>query len=143
MKSLLIAILLSSVSAFAGEVAAEPTAAPSTKLNCQVPNDQGASVVALEISKAADTSVDFVTFTLTSPNVKAVTLFTQMEPGTYEKQISGGQLGTLVLQENAAQENGVVKNAGFIVLNKEADGTFSGMMAALSNIYPLTCSVNK
>jgi hypothetical protein len=109
------------------------------KLSCVVPVQEGSPSVNLEITLANDMSVDFVTLTLTGPKAQKDVLFIQLEKGAFEKQLSAGSIGTLVIQEGFGQENGVVKKAGFLVLNRDGAGNFSGMMAALSNIYPLSC----
>jgi hypothetical protein len=134
MKSLFLSVLLIAGAA----MAADPVAATPTKLSCEIPVQTGTPTVKLEMSLGADTSVDFLTLTLTG-TAKTETLFMQMEKGTFAKGLQDGQFSTLVLQEGFSQEAGVYKNAGIIALDKKTDGTFGGMMAAMGNIYPLSC----
>ena len=108
------------------------------KLSCHVPIQDTVPRVQLDISLANDTSVDFITLNLSGPNLKE-TLFIQMEKGSLEKQLTAGTLGLLVLQEGASQENGVIKKSGFLALSKAETEEFTGMLAALGNIYPLIC----
>lgn len=110
----------------------------SVKMTCQVPVETGASVYKLEILLGNDTSSDFITFSLTGPQGTEV-LFNQIEKGALDQQIAAGQVGMLALQESVMMDNGVIKNAGLISLNREADGSFAGMLIALGSIYPLAC----
>lgn len=113
-----------------------------SKLNCQVPVEQGNPTVTVDVTLANDTSVDFVTIAIKGPKVSE-TFFIQLEQGSFENQLSTGNIGTLAIQEGFAQEDGVLKKAGFLVLNKDASGNFGGMLAGLNSIFPLTCGPAK
>jgi hypothetical protein len=112
------------------------------KLNCVVPIQDAAPVVSLEVALANDTSVDFVTLTLTSPTSKEI-LFMQLEKGALETQMAAGAVSMMVIQEGFGQENGVIKKAGLLNLQKDEAGNFGGILLAMGNIYPLACEVVK
>ncbi|WII70647.1 hypothetical protein QJS83_09270 [Bdellovibrio sp. 22V] len=109
--------------------------ADTTVLKCAVPES---TFVSLNIDLADDQSVDFVMVNLNEKSKQSV-FFSQMEKGTVAAQIGAGYLQLLALTDKSAQEDGVIKNTGFLALGKEADGTFGGFLAANGNIYPLSC----
>ena len=132
MKSLFMALLLIGGTAMADQATATP------HLSCVVPVENAPSTMKLEVSLGADASIDFVTLTLTGPGTNE-TLFMQMDKGTFADSLKKGSFQTLLLQETFAVADGVYKNAGIISVQKDAKGNYTGLMAALSNIYPLNC----
>ncbi len=112
--------------------------ADTTVLSCVVPQS---SSVTLNVDLADDESVDFVMVNLSEKSSQSV-FFSQMDKGTVAAQIKGGFLNLLALTDKTAQEDGVIKNTGFLGLGKEADGSFGGFLAANGNIYPLTCTAH-
>ncbi|KHD88930.1 MAG: hypothetical protein OM95_05500 [Bdellovibrio sp. ArHS] len=112
------------------------SAMADTVLNCAVPESQ---FVSLNIDLADDQSVDFVTVSL-SEKTKQSIFFSQMDKGTVVEQMNNGFLQLLALTDKSAQEDGVIKNTGFLALGKEANGSFGGFLAANGNIYPLSCT---
>ena len=127
MKSIIIAALV---------LMGSSAMADTTVLKCAVPESTS---VSLNIDLADDQSVDFVMVHLTEKN-KQFVFFSQLDKGTVDGQIQAGFLNILALTDKSAQEDGVIKNTGFLGLGKEADGSFSGFLAANGNIYPLSCS---
>jgi len=127
MKSIIIAALV---------LMGSSAMADTTVLKCAVPESTS---VSLNIDLADDQSVDFVMVHLTEKNKQSV-FFSQLDKGTVDGQIQAGFLNILALTDKSAQEDGVIKNTGFLGLGKEADGSFSGFLAANGNIYPLSCS---
>lgn len=110
--------------------------ADTTVLSCVVPES---SSVSLNVDLADDQSVDFVMVSLSEKNSQSV-FFSQMDKGAVAAQLQSGFLNLLALTDKSAQEDGVIKNTGFLGLGKEADGSFSGFLAANGNIYPLSCT---
>lgn len=110
-------------------------AANTTILKCTIPESQ---TVRLEIELADDQSVDFVTVHLKEQSDETV-FFSQMDKGSVATQLKNGFINLLALTEKSAQEDGVIKNTGFLGLAKDANGTFGGFLAALGNVYPLSC----
>ncbi|MBV2167249.1 MAG: hypothetical protein KUL82_00970 [Bdellovibrio sp.] len=109
--------------------------ADTTVLKCAVPE----SSVSLNVDLADDQSVDFVIVSLNEKSSQTV-FFSQMDKGTVAAQIKGGFFNLLALTDNTTQEDGVIKNTGFLILGKEADGSFGGLLAAKGNVYPLVCT---
>lgn len=124
-KMILAALLLVGSSAMAN----------TSVLKCIVPESH---TVSLNIELEDDQSVDFVTVQLNEQNNQTV-FFSQMDKGSVDAQIKSGFINLLALTEKSTQEDGVIKNTGFLGLSKEANGTFSGFLAANGNIYPLSC----
>ncbi|MGE5085332.1 MAG: hypothetical protein ACM3MG_03470 [Bacillota bacterium] len=113
--------------------------ADSTVLKCTM-STKAAKPATINITLGDDTSVDFVTLTVTEKTGTAQ-FFSQLDKGTVAKQIGQGYLQMLAMNEKTSQsEDGVIKNAGFFGVSKDASGSFSGFMAANSNIYIITCS---
>ncbi|WP_374077440.1 hypothetical protein [Bdellovibrio bacteriovorus] len=110
--------------------------ADTTVLKCVVPESTS---VTLNVDLADDQSVDFVVVSLNEKSNQSV-FFSQMDKGTVAAQIQNGFLNLLALTDKSSQEDGVIKNTGFLGLGKEADGSFGGFLAANGNIYPLSCS---
>lgn len=110
--------------------------ADTTEFTCTVPSNTNA--VTLNISLGADTSVDFVTLTLTEKTGSSV-MYSQMDKGALDQQITQGYANMLVLTDTTNQVDGVITNSGFLALGKESDGSFSGFLAAKGNVYPLSC----
>lgn len=130
MKKLIVAALvLAGSSAFAD----------STVLKCAM-SAKAATPATITVTLSDDASVDFVTMTVTEKSGTAQ-YFSQLDKGTVAGQIGQGYLQMLALTEKTSQtEDGVIKNTGFFGVSKEANGSFSGFMAANSNIYIITCS---
>lgn len=105
---------------------------------CQVPVDNDEAVVNLEMTIGGDLSLDFLTVTLNELNENFI-FFTQLPKGQLAKDIKSGQLEYLLLTEESSQTNGVVKKAGYLMMTKEDAGNYSGMVAAVGNVYPLIC----
>lgn len=110
--------------------------ADTTVLKCVVP---GSTSVTLNVDLADDQSVDFVIVSLSEKKSQS-TFFSQMDKGTVAAQLQNGFLNLLALTDKSAQEDGVIKNTGFLGLGKENDGSFGGFLAANGNIYPLSCT---
>lgn len=109
--------------------------ADTTIFKCVVPNSTSAS---LQIDLADDQSADFVMVSL-SEKSGGSTFFSQEDKGTVDAQLKNGFFQILALTEKSGQEDGVIVNTGILSLSKEADGSFSGLLAAKGNIYPLSC----
>lgn len=109
--------------------------ANTSVLKCAVPESQA---VSLEIELADDQSVDFVMVHLNEQAGETV-FFSQMDKGSVDTQLRSGFINLLALTEKSTQEDGVIKNTGFLGLAKDANGTFGGFLAAKGNIYPLSC----
>ena len=137
MKSLLLTLLLVGGTAMADTTPSDTTAAVP-HLSCTVPVQNGPSTFKVEVSLGSDASVDFVTLAITGPNTTE-TLFIQMDKGAFADSLKNGAFNTLILQETVAMVDGVYKNAGIISVQKDASGVYTGVMAALGNIYPLSC----
>lgn len=110
--------------------------ADTTIFKCEVP---GSKFVSMSIDLADDQSADFVTIYLNEKNSQSV-FFSQMDKGSVADQLQNGFLNLLALTDKSAQEDGVIKNTGFLGLGKESDGSFGGFLAASGNIYPLSCT---
>lgn len=109
--------------------------ADTSILKCTVPDSR---TVSLNIELADDQSVDFVMVYLNEQN-NETTFFSQMDKGTVDTQIKNGFINLLALTEKSTQEDGVIKNTGFLGLAKDTNGVFGGFLAAKGNIYPLNC----
>lgn len=109
--------------------------ANTSVLKCTVPESQ---TVNLNIELADDQSVDFVMVHLNEQHNETV-FFSQMDKGTVAAQLKNGFINLLALTEKSTQEDGVIKNTGFLGLSKDTDGSFGGFLAANGNIYPLSC----
>lgn len=116
----------------------QPGSSGQEILACSVPVQNAASEVSMTVTLMGDLSADFVLFNV---NDKGTTfrLFTQTTKGTVANGLSQGSLAFLVLEENFASDAGVIRNSGFLALNKKDDGTFGGLLSARGNIYPLSC----
>lgn len=132
MKSLLLSLL------FVGSAAMAQDATTLPHLSCVVPVQNGPSTVKLEVTLGTDASVDFVTLALTGPGTNE-SLFIQMDKGAFADSLKKGSFQTLILQEAMTMTDGVYKNTGIISVQKDASGVYTGLMAALGNIYPLSC----
>ncbi len=106
-------------------------------LKCAVPSEDAKKVtVVLDVGN--DISVDFIRLTLVEGE-KTIGYFSQIQKGEFASQMSVGAMGLLLVSETSRQENGVVKNAGFIGVRKEGN-KLTGFISAQSNIYPLECT---
>ncbi len=132
MKSLLLSLILVGSAAFAQDAGTQP------HLSCVVPVQTGPSTVKLEVTLGTDASVDFITLALTGPGTNE-SLFIQMDKGAFAQSLKDGAFQTLILQEAMTMTDGVYKNTGIISVQKDASGVYTGLMAALGNIYPLSC----
>ena len=110
--------------------------ADTTLATCKV---SGSKFVSLDISLADDQNVDFLLVNLNDKTTQTV-FYSQMDKGSVADQLKGGYLNILALTEQTGQVDGVITNSGFLAIGLEPDGTYSGFLAALGNIYPLTCT---
>jgi hypothetical protein len=118
-------------------LSASASMATTQNLHCTVPSDKVA--VKMEIELSAEASVDYVTMNLVDAKSTSV-FYSQMEKGQIADQLKNGFLQLLAMTDSTAQgTDGVIVNAGFLALGKEADGSFSGFLSAQGNIYPLAC----
>lgn len=120
----------------------EPTMFPQTQtmLKCLVPSDPVKWTMDIDLYN--DTSKDFVTFTLMKDGQKVENegmFYNQMDKGELLTSLEAGRLDALLLTEQMKQEDGVVKNVGMLTLSQQANGAFSGLMIAQSNLYRLLC----
>lgn len=118
--------------------AASSAMADTTLFKCLVPAEK-APAVTLEIVKAADTSVDFVTINVTTKSNSFI-LFNQLDQGTVDKMLAAGEFSMMILGENFGQVDGVIKDAGLIQISKTGTDTFEGFMLAKGDIFPLFCT---
>lgn len=105
---------------------------------CQVPVEIGESQVSLELTLGNDLSIDFVTVALNDVE-KSILFYTQIEKGELAKDMATGRISYLLLSEDANKSEGVIRNAGYLVIEKDFDGNQTGFFSAEGNIYPLTC----
>lgn len=113
-------------------------AAHAATLNCVVPQEGAAPTVTAVIEASEESQGDFVTFTINEPNVAPLVYFNQIEKGEFARGIASGTFMTVVLAEDLKVENGVIKGAGILVLEK--NGTdFAGLATVNNSIYPLQC----
>ena len=113
--------------------------ADTTVLKCAM-SAKAAKPATINVTLGADTSVDFVTMTVTEKTGTSQ-FFSQLDKGTVAAQMGQGFLQMLALTEKTAQtDDGVIKNTGFFGVSKEDSGAFSGFMAANGNIYIISCT---
>lgn len=130
-----------SFSAFADGSARDPSLSKKDVLSCVVPNGADPSQVSLLISVHYDTSADFVIASVTEKGL-IYRMFTQMGKGEVDDNLSKGELVLMLLEESYSQDAGVVRNAGLAIIDASQDGTYSGLLVAHRNVYPLTCTKN-
>ncbi|MEK6772504.1 MAG: hypothetical protein AABY64_01070 [Bdellovibrionota bacterium] len=106
-------------------------------LKCAVPSED-AKKVTVVVDVGNDISVDFIRLTLVEGE-KTIGYFSQIEKGEFSSQMSAGVMGLLLVSETSRQENGVVRNAGFIGIRKEGN-KLNGFISVQSNVYPLECT---
>lgn len=129
MKLSIIALLVSfNLSAVAAEKAF---------MDCVVPTDSGAAVT-VKGTISNESAVDFIRLTVVDG--QTTQFFSQVESGQVDSQIKSGSLTLLLVSDSSRQENGVIRNAGFMGLGKKDGNKFSGLMSAQSHIYPLECT---
>jgi hypothetical protein len=124
MKSLLF-VLLASV------------AAQAETLNCVVPQEGAAPVIQVAIEAVEESNGDFLTVTITEPGQNLL-YFNQLDKGAFRQGLQDGSIVTLVLSETAKMENGALKGAGFLVLQRDG-ATFAGFASLNDTFYPLQC----
>lgn len=141
MKNIIVAVLLTTAfQVHASALESQDVVTTNfTKLDCVVPLKDAAPVVHVDVALANDTSVDFVTVTITGRKSNDV-LFVQVEKGSVDAQLDQNGLSLMLIQEGVSVEDGVIKKAGVLSLQKDADGKFNGAMLALGNIYQLSCT---
>ncbi len=105
--------------------------------DCVVPSD-AATKVTVKATISNESTVDFVRLTVVDG--QTTHLFSQTEKGQIDSQLKSGSLGLLLVSDTSRQENGVIRNAGFMGLQK-ANNKLSGFMSAQTNIYPLECTL--
>lgn len=118
-----------SLSAFAAE--------EKPLLNCTVPSE-AATKVTLTLTVTNDSSADFVKATLVDGQT-TISFFSQIQKGEAASQMAAGSLGLLLVSESSRQENGVLRNGGFLGVRKQ-DNKMSGLLSAQSSLYPLECT---
>lgn len=112
-------------------------AAKAATVNCVVPQEGAAPVITAVIEATEESQGDYMTLTITEPSASLV-YFNQLEKGAFNKGIAEGSLVTLVISETAKIENGAIKGAGFLVLQKDG-ANFSGFASLNDTFYPLQC----
>jgi hypothetical protein len=105
---------------------------------CEVPVSGDESSVTLEMTLGDDLSIDFLTITLNDLDQSHI-FFTQMAKGKLRSDIKAGKLDYLLVTEDTIQTSGIVRKSGYLVINKDEPGVFSGFISALGNLYPLAC----
>jgi hypothetical protein len=115
---------------------AQAAMADTTVFTCVVPSNTNA--VTLNVTLGVDSSIDFVTINLNEASGASV-FYSQMDKGALDQQIAQGYANMLVLTDTTQQTDGVITDSGFLAVSKEADGSFTGFLAAKGNVYPLTC----
>lgn len=113
--------------------------AETTLMKCVVPVEGANAVVTGEVTLGDDASSDFLTLTIVNKS-ETFQFFSQMEKGEVAEQMKQGFLQLLAMTEKTGQVDGVIVNTGFLALNQDAPGAFSGFLAAKGNIYPLSCT---
>ncbi|MNJ92770.1 hypothetical protein D3C87_104440 [compost metagenome] len=117
-------------------LASAAQAADTTLFKCVVDNNP--VVVSFDVTLGSDVSADFVTMSLAEKSSSSV-FFSQLEKGEVAEQMKNGYLNLLALTEKSGQVDGVIVNTGFLALNQESAGVYSGLLIAKGNIYPLSC----
>jgi hypothetical protein len=115
--------------------------AETVVLKCVVPVQSGQPQVLTEVTIGADASLDFVTVDVQDLK-QTFTFFAQLEKGQLDTEVKSGQVSFLPLSDKSAQDAGVIREAGFFALSKDANGSFSGFISAVGNVYPLQCQLN-
>lgn len=141
MKMLLGLLATVSFSLLAHAETPAPAASQKDVLSCMVANSGGQPQVSLIVSVHYDTSADFVIVSV-SDKGQVYRMFTQMNKGEVDANLAQGSLALVLLDDTFSQDAGVIRNAGLAVVNQGANGGFSGLLIAHSNIYPLTCKKN-
>lgn len=133
MKSILALVSFLSLAHAQTDVAANV----AVQLSCDVPVENSAPVVKVQIEAAEESQGDFLTVTIQEPS-KEMVYFNQLEKGSVRAGIAEGQLVTLVVAEGVSVEHGVVRGAGFLVISKSAEG-LGGFLSLNNSFYPLKC----
>ncbi len=107
-------------------------------LNCTVPMEGGTSPVKLTLTLTSDTSADFIKAILVDGQT-TLNFFSQLKKDEALAQLTSGSMGLVLVSETSRQENGVVRNAGFMGIAKR-DNAFSGLLSAQGSLYPLQCT---
>lgn len=107
------------------------------QINCVVPMEDAAPVVKLVIEAVEESQGDFMTVTISEPQ-KELLYFNQLEKGAFRAGLAQGQLISLIVGEGVVLDNGVVRNAGFLVLSKDATG-IQGFLSVNNSFYSLEC----
>lgn len=107
------------------------------QVNCVVPMEGGTPVIKLVIEAVEESQGDFMTVLISEPQ-KELLYFNQLEKGAFRAGLEEGQLITLVVGEGVALDNGAIRNAGFLVLGKDATG-IQGFLSVNNSFYPLEC----
>lgn len=127
-NTIVIALGLLSASAFAD----------TTLFNCSIPSQK--NTAKLKINLIEDQSADFLTVDLVEKS-GTTQFYNQMNKGDATLSVEKGFLQILALTEKSSQnDEGIVLNSGFLALFKGEDETFTGLLAAKGNIYPLSCT---
>lgn len=108
---------------------------------CSIANGTEAPAVNLSLSLIQDADADFLVVDVNDKGTE-FRMFAQGSKGEVESGITQGALVFLLFEESLEQDAGVVRNAGLIVLQKADATSFSGLLSARGNLYPLTCAMN-
>jgi hypothetical protein len=133
MKTLIAALLFTVVA----QAQMSTHANGALQLNCVVPLEGGTPAIKLVIEAVEESQGDFMTVLISEPQQELL-YFNQLEKGAFRAGLTEGQLITLVVGEGVELDNGVIRNAGFLVLSKEASG-FQGFLSVNNSFYPLVC----
>jgi hypothetical protein len=133
MKTLIAALLFSVVA----QAQVSTNSNGALQLNCVVPLEGAAPVVKLVIEAMEESQGDFMTVLISEPQQELL-YFNQLEKGAFRAGLAEGQLISLVVGEGVALDNGVIRNAGFLVLGKDGSG-FQGFLSVNNSFYPLAC----
>ncbi len=112
--------------------------AHATTLNCVVPQEGAAPVITAVVEATEESQGDFMTLTINQPG-SVLLYFNQLDKGSFNQGLAEGSLVSLVVSETAKMVNGAVQGAGFLVLQKDVDGSFSGIASVNNTVYPLVC----
>lgn len=134
MKTLFAALLFSVVA----QAQMFTNANGALQINCVVPQEEGTPVIKLVIEAIEESQGDFMTVTISEPQ-KELLYFNQLAKGAFRAGITEGQLVSLVVGEGVAVDNGAIRNAGIMVLGKDASG-FQGFLSVNNSFYPLQCN---
>ena len=129
MKLNIIALLVS--------VSFSAVAADKAFFDCVVPSE-AATKITVKATISQESTVDFIRLTVVDG--QTTQFFSQTEKGQVDSQLQSGSVGLLLVSDSSRQENGTIRNAGFMGLQKSGN-KLSGFMSVQSSIYPLDCTL--